>query len=93
MIAAPLSDFLHKHNNADISVTVANTKELLLKLDAGEIDFAILEGDYPETVYAHTPYIVDNFIPICSPDYHFNNKPDRLCDLTGENLLLREKRD
>ena len=41
MIAAPLSDFLHKHNNADISVTVANTKELLLKLDAGEIDFPV----------------------------------------------------
>ena len=90
MIATPLSDFLHKHKDADVSVTVANTKELLKKLEAGEIDFAILEGDYPETIYAHTPYIVDNFIPICSPDYHFSTLPHKLSDLTVENLLLRE---
>ena len=65
MIARPLSDFLAKHKGADISVTVANTKELLQKLDSGEIDFAILEGDYPKTLYNHQPYIIDNFIPIC----------------------------
>lgn len=91
MIAAPLSAFLRRHKNADVSVTVANTKELLHKLDLGDIDFAILEGDYPETLYAHTPYLVDNFIPICSPNYHFSHTPHNLSDLTGENLLLREE--
>lgn len=90
MIAKPLSGFLQQHRDADVSVTVANTKELLQKLDLGEIDFAILEGDYPQTLYAHTPYVSENFIPICSPKYHFRKTPKSLLDLTGERLLLRE---
>ncbi|MFR3392580.1 MAG: LysR substrate-binding domain-containing protein [[Clostridium] scindens] len=90
MIARPLSDFLAKHKGADISVTVANTKELLQKLDSGEIDFAILEGDYPKTLYNHQPYIIDNFIPICGKKYPFAAPPARLSDLIGERLILRE---
>ena len=90
MIARPLSDFLSKHKGADISVTVANTKELLQKLDSGEIDFAILEGDYPKTLYNHQPYIIDNFIPICGKKYPFSAPPARLSDLIGERLILRE---
>lgn len=90
MIARPLSDFLSKHKGADISVTVANTKELLQKLDSGEIDFAILEGDYPKTLYNHQPYIIDNFIPICGKKYPFAAPPARLSDLIGERLILRE---
>ena len=90
MIARPLSDFLAKHKGADISVTVANTKELLQKLDSGEIDFAILEGDYPKTLYNHQPYIIDNFIPICGKKYPFAARPARLSDLIGERLILRE---
>ena len=90
MIARPLSDFLAKHKGADISVTVANTKELLQKLDSGEIDFAILEGDYPKTLYNHQPYIIDNFIPICGKKYPFAAPPARLSDLVSERLILRE---
>lgn len=90
MIARPLSAFLAKHKGADISVTVANTKELLQKLDSGEIDFAILEGDYPKTLYNHQPYFIDNFIPICGKKYPFAASPARLSDLIGERLILRE---
>lgn len=90
MIARPLSAFLAKHKGADISVTVANTKELLQKLDSGEIDFAILEGDYPKTLYNHQPYIIDNFILICGKKYPFAALPARLSDLIGERLILRE---
>ncbi len=63
----PLARFLNGHKDADISMTVANTKELLEKLDDGEIDFAILEGDYSKAAYEHIPFLVDHFIPICSP--------------------------
>lgn len=91
MIAKPLSQFLLRHQNADVSVSVANTKELLSKLDCGDIDFAILEGDYPETLYAHKPYVMENFIPICSNDYVFEKEPETISDLIQERLLLREK--
>ena len=53
MIAEPLSHFLAAHPDSDLSVTVANTELLLQKLDAGEIDFAILEGNYPRHLYRH----------------------------------------
>lgn len=90
MIAKPLSRFLLNHPNADISMSVANTKELLKKLDSGDIDFAILEGDYPETLYAHKSYVTEPFIPICSKDYSFAKEPTTISDLTSERLLVRE---
>lgn len=92
LIAKPLSRFLLKHKSSDVTVTVANTKELLQKLDSGEIDFAILEGDYPKTLYEHQPFIVDNFIPICSKNYphSLSKKAKKLSDLTDECLILRE---
>lgn len=91
MIAKPLSNFLHKYPGAKISVMVANTKELLLKLDSGEIDFAILEGDFPKTLYAHKPYLIENFIPICSKLYPLPDTAVTLSSLTKECLLLREE--
>lgn len=95
MIAQPLSQFLHNYEAASITVTVANTNELLQKLDNGSIDFAILEGDYPHHLYRHLPYTVENFIPVCSPNYQFTTCPQRnlltLHDLIEERLLLREE--
>ena len=92
MIAQPLSEFLSRNKDADISVTVANTKELLQKLDDGVIDFAILEGDFPHSSYEHIPYLTDHFIPICGPAYRFSQDKSltALADLTSECLLLRE---
>nr|WP_296265704.1 LysR family transcriptional regulator [uncultured Merdimonas sp.] len=90
MIASPLSHFLTAHPTANISVTVANTKDLLKKLEAGEIDFAILEGSYPRHLYRHIPYITDRFIPICSGDYVLHHAPESLHSLLSERLLIRE---
>lgn len=104
LIAAPLSRFLSVHENADVSVTVANTQELLLQLDDGRIDFAILEGSYPKHSYCHMPFLTDNFIPICGENYRFRSgecskgssdstipdTPPSLQDLTAERLLVRE---
>ena len=92
MIADPLSHFLAAHPDSDIAVTVANTALLLQKLDAGEIDFAILEGNYPRHLYRHTPFITDRFIPICGRHYKFKKIkiPRSLFELTSERLLVRE---
>lgn len=91
MIAAPLIRYLKAHTYADITVTVANTKELLQKLDTGDIDFALLEGDYTRSSYKHKKYRMENFIPICSPAHHFASPPHCLSDLTPECLIMREK--
>ena len=90
MIAEPLSHFLAAHPDSDLSVTVANTELLLQKLDAGEIDFAILEGNYPRHLYRHVPYANERFIPICGERHVFKKTPRSLLDLTSERLLVRE---
>ena len=90
MIAAPLAQFLLRRPGADVTVRVDNTRRLLELLDLGEIDFAILEGDYPAELYAHRPYRTEAFIPIYGAKYAFRKKPATLAELTGERLLLRE---
>ena len=92
MIARPLADFLKLHKDADVSVTVANTAQLLQQLDEGSIDFAILEGNYSRAAYSHIPFLTDQFVPICSSSHPFANTRHALSltDLTGETLLIRE---
>lgn len=90
LIAKPLTAFLKEHKGADVSVTVANTKHLLELLDHGQIDFAILEGEYPRNLYAHVPFLTENFIPICGKDYAFTKQPEVINDLLEECLFLRE---
>lgn len=48
MITEDLERFILNHPESHIRVEVANTKELLMKLDAGELDFAIIEGEFPK---------------------------------------------
>jgi DNA-binding transcriptional LysR family regulator len=83
---------LKLHKDADVSVTVANTAQLLQQLDEGSIDFAILEGDYSRAAYSHIPFLTDQFVPICSSSHPFANtrRALSLTDLTGETLLIRE---
>ncbi|MEG0662858.1 MAG: LysR family transcriptional regulator, partial [Anaerovoracaceae bacterium] len=52
MISRPIGRYLQENPDTEVTVTVSNTKELLAKLDLGQIDFAILEGDFPKSTYA-----------------------------------------
>ena len=90
MVAEPLARFLRMHPRADIAVTVANTRELLQKLDTGEIDFALLEGDYPHGQYRHRTYRREPFIAVCSGTHVFPQTPHSLHDLKGECMIVRE---
>ena len=47
MIAEDLEQFIRNHPNCHIQMQVANTKVLLEKIDSGELDFAIVEGEFP----------------------------------------------
>lgn len=91
LIAAPLSRFLHTHPETEVTVTVANTRELLSKLDAGQIDFAVLEGDFSKSTYEHQPYLNDAFIPICGKDDFQAAEAGQLTDLFDHRLIIREE--
>ena len=86
-----LERYLRKYPEARIHMEVDNTRELLLRLDEGEIDFALVEGFFKKSEYESQVYSVENYIAVCSPDYPFQKEPVSVEDLFQERLLLREE--
>ncbi len=86
-----IAPYLKKHSSADISMCVENTSKLLEELDAGNIDFAVLEGNYSKSGYEHRLLFNCEFIGIASEAVIDTSPAYRLNDITGTRLLLREK--
>lgn len=90
LLPGPLAAYHKAHPGAPVALRVSNTQRLCEDLDAGEIDFAIVEGyfykgDYDTLLCRHERYLA-----VCTPDYPFPAPPERLADLLGQPLLLRE---
>ena len=85
-----LENYLEKYPDAKIHMEVENTKELLGRLDGGEIDFALVEGFFKKSEYDFQKYSDENYIAVCSPDYAFRQEPDCIENLFQVRLLHRE---
>jgi DNA-binding transcriptional LysR family regulator len=81
---------LRKSPQAEITMRVDNTESLLQALDAGAIDFVVLEGYFRKSMYAYEVYSNERFICVCKANYRFNQEPQQLKDLFSEQLILRE---
>lgn len=90
VIADRLKAYLDLYPDAEIQMIVSNTSDLLEKLGLGEIDFAIIEGNFSKEAYEHLLFSQERFIPVCSQTYPFLKKPTTLADLLSERLLIRE---
>lgn len=90
VMAKVLERYLIQYPEVKLHMEVANTQELLHKLDNGEIDFALVEGFFKKSEYDFLHYSTENYIAVCCPDYPFHRKVERLEDLLEERLLLRE---
>nr|WP_269325074.1 LysR family transcriptional regulator [Lactobacillus delbrueckii] len=88
-LARPLSRFLKDHPQTNVEVVYGNTQFLTKKLDEGDLDFALIEGD-PARGYASPRYQSEDFIAVCSPDLSFAKEPDQIADLFDQRLLVRE---
>lgn len=73
-----------------LRMLIGNTEELLKLMDHGEIDFAIIEGFFPNHVYESIVWRKERFLPVCSPEYEFAGPVSVLKDLLGERILVRE---
>lgn len=85
-----IKSFLSRSGGSQIQMRVRNTHELLRELDAGEIDFAIIEGYFPKEEYDYITYSVEPYIAICSPGDYNRLQNASLEDLLNETLILRE---
>ena len=89
--AAPLvSRFLRRHPDAALSLTVENTQVLLAALEAGTLDFALVEGFFDRRSYAARLLRRVPFFGVCAPDHPLAGKQVAPEALLNERLLVRE---
>lgn len=94
VVPAVLPEYLKDYPQTDVSIVVQNTASLLEMLEAGEIEFAVLEGRFDKSAYAHRKISNENYIGVCGLKYY-----EKRCrrgtvsmeELFGERLIVREK--
>lgn len=91
MINEALGRFLRLHPDSHIQMQVADTKVLLSKLDSGELDFAVVEGDFPKAEYDFFVFGTEEYVAAGDPEKAARYRGRPLTDLLGEPLLLREE--
>ena len=82
--------YLEKSDN-ELTFLVDNTLHLLKLLEAGELDFVVLEGTFDKSRYGSFLLRNEPFIGICSKDHRFRDKSINIEDLFSERLILREE--
>lgn len=87
-----ISAFKKKVPQVNISLVVSNTKRVTERLNAGEIDIALVEGDVSKQRFAVDTLLSDELVVIMSPAHAWaerRNIPG--IDITKEPLILREE--
>lgn len=84
-----LSLFMRNNPEQDVSVTIADTRDLLLKLDNGEVDFILCEGYFDKNQYAYRLIKKEEMCIACSVGYDSNDIKE-LKDLFKHPMLCRE---
>ncbi|MFT8349515.1 LysR substrate-binding domain-containing protein [Clostridium saccharoperbutylacetonicum] len=91
ILPSKLNSYLNTNKNMKITMIVENTKELLYKLEHGEIDFALVEGYFIKSEYDYVVYSKENYICVTGKNYKLKKQPQVLEDLLEETLIVREK--
>ncbi|MCB2289917.1 LysR family transcriptional regulator [Clostridium sp. CS001] len=91
VMAKHIKSYLSLYPDTELRMTVGNTSELLKMLRMGEIDFALVEGNYAKEEYDYLVYSQERYIPVCSKDYTFEREPKKLTDLLSERIIIRER--
>ena len=81
---------LKENSNTSLSMIVDNTSFLLKLLNKGEIDFAIIEGNFNKSDYSYELFSMEEFIAICNSQSKYAKRVYSLDDLFNETLILRE---
>lgn len=105
LLAKPLALWCKKHPQVDVHLDMADTQDLLQKLNAGEIDCALVEGIFDSTQYAFCQWAYEKMVCVevpCVDDSssgvsHIKgslSEPQRAAksfsDLLDSTLIIRE---
>lgn len=90
VIAPKVERFLRDYPEASFSLIVDNTQVLLRMLEAGKLDFVLVEGFFEASRYETTLYRKEEFFGICPPGHRFAGRAISLTELESERILIRE---
>jgi DNA-binding transcriptional LysR family regulator len=87
-----ISAFKKKVPQVNISLVVSNTKTITERLNAGEIDIALVEGDVSKQRFSVETLLSDELVVIMSPAHPWAERRNLpAIELTKEPLILREE--
>lgn len=90
VVAPKVERFLREYPDASFSLIVDNTQVLLRMLEAGKLDFVLVEGFFEGSRYETTLYRKEEFFGICPPGHRFAGRAISLTELESERILIRE---
>ena len=88
MIRQILSAYLREYPISEVHMTIHNTEALLEKLDLGEIDLAVVEGNFPKKEYEYLFFSNQNYVPVCSKGQEVTG--GAIENLLSHRLIVRE---
>lgn len=86
-----LGKYKKQFQNHEVILDVANTEDVLNKLDDGELDLAVVEGLFNKEKYEYTLLKKDELMAVFAPSHRFTKmKEVNLEEVLKENLIIRE---
>lgn len=80
-----------RHNDRSLKLLVDNTEKLLRELESGELDFALVEGNFDKSKYASQTFRMEPFVGICAKGNPFAGRAVALEEVLSSTLILREE--
>ena len=90
VVAPKVERFLRAYPEASFSLIVDNTQVLLRMLEAGKLDFVLVEGFFDRERYEAQLYRQESFFGVCPPGHRLAGRSVPLDELAGERLIIRE---
>ena len=90
-VTGPLARYLNLHPDVNVCLRFGNTDRLLEAIRAGEMDLALSEGYIRSEEFDTELFRRERYIPVCAAGHALPAGKQKLKDLLGERLILREK--
>lgn len=87
----PMAERFMRVPSNRLELIVDNTEALLAAIDAGNLDFALLEGRFDKSKYGYRLFRKERFVGICAASHRFAGRKIALEDVFGETFMVREK--
>lgn len=90
IIPGPLAKFLKNNKDKQLKMKVSNTFNLLEDLNKGSIDFAIVEGYFPQNEYDYLIFSREKYIGACATDSKYADGNFTIDELFKSTVITRE---